>query len=915
VRPVRLEMAAFGPYAGTQVLDFRDLRDNTFFLITGPTGAGKTSVLDAMCFALYGDTTGHERKGAEMRSQFAHPDVPTRVQLDFSIGGELYRVERAPAQERPALNRPEQTVIHPTTATLWRRTGAASDAASGEVLASRPTDATKRVQELLGFSVEQFRQVVMLPQGRFRDLLSADSRTRQGILEQLFNAALYGEFEGFLKERKKRLKATLDGLASRTEELLASLGVTQAAELDARLAEAQAARARAGAAADAARGAADVATAALHEGREMSRLLGEADDSRRECNRALEALEAAQAAALLAAADLAGAQGQEGEREALAEELRRLDALAGRAGELEDARCALEAAERALGGRKEEVEAACARLAEAGRSVQSASAEAEAVRASAAGLSAAEAACRDAARVAEALERLRRVRAAAVLAEKEGIACSAAVESAAVSAAEARRDLAQLDDLWRMSRAAALAGALREGEPCPVCGSTAHPAPVAAAGEIPSDDLLAAARARLEMADGALRQQEKRYSAARASLADAAAAQREIECGLGVEVEHDPPAAAAEAARLEEELARLRAEAHGLQALEEGLQTARAAEAGLHSVVAEANARLGAAEEAGSRAASALAEKQAAVPEQYRDPGRLQAARAEAAQRREMLVRLLDSADTADRAAREALAAAQAVEQGARERAAVACAAVDGLEAPDLGALAAAAASAAATRDEAARTQGGHSKEAERLGLGRQRAAELLRESETVEEQYRVVGLLSDVASGANGRAVSFQRYVLAVFLEEVLASASRRLLEMTGSRFQLHAAGGAQDRRKAGGLDLEVFDEFTGEDRAVGTLSGGEGFLASLAMALGLAEVVQDFTGGIRLEAVFIDEGFGSLDPEALDAAIDTLLDLREHGRLVGIISHVPELRERIDCRLEVTSARNGSTAAFVVP
>jgi exonuclease SbcC len=156
---------------------------------------------------------------------------------------------------------------------------------------------------------------------------------------------------------------------------------------------------------------------------------------------------------------------------------------------------------------------------------------------------------------------------------------------------------------------------------------------------------------------------------------------------------------------------------------------------------------------------------------------------------------------------------------------------------------------------------------------------------------------------------------VLSVFLGEVLVAATTRLLDMTRGRYRLHAATASTDGRKVGGLDLEVFDEFTGYDRSVGTLSGGEGFLASLALALGLADVVQSFSGGIRLDAVFIDEGFGTLDPESLDAALDTLLELRDYGRLVGVISHVPELRERIDCRLEITPTPRGSTARLVVP
>jgi exonuclease SbcC len=184
---------------------------------------------------------------------------------------------------------------------------------------------------------------------------------------------------------------------------------------------------------------------------------------------------------------------------------------------------------------------------------------------------------------------------------------------------------------------------------------------------------------------------------------------------------------------------------------------------------------------------------------------------------------------------------------------------------------------------------------------------------EEAERRYRAVGRVAQVASGANEAGVSFVRFVLGALLDDVLAAATERLLRMSQGRFALVRAGDRRDRRRSGGLDLEVFDAHTGMARPAGTLSGGEGFLASLSLALGLADVVQSHTGGIRLDTMFVDEGFGTLDPEALDLAMRALEDLQAGGRLVGIISHVPELRERVAARLEVLAGRRGSTARFV--
>ena len=178
---------------------------------------------------------------------------------------------------------------------------------------------------------------------------------------------------------------------------------------------------------------------------------------------------------------------------------------------------------------------------------------------------------------------------------------------------------------------------------------------------------------------------------------------------------------------------------------------------------------------------------------------------------------------------------------------------------------------------------------------------------------YSVAGRLAEVVNGKNPLNITLQRFVLTAFLDDTLIAASARLVRMSCGRFRLERRRELTDLRRSSGLDLDVFDEFTGQSRNVNTLSGGESFLASLSLALGLADVVQSYSGGLRMEALFIDEGFGTLDPEALEEALKVLMDLRENGRLVGIISHVPELKERIDVRLEVTATRQGSEARFV--
>lgn len=184
-----------------------------------------------------------------------------------------------------------------------------------------------------------------------------------------------------------------------------------------------------------------------------------------------------------------------------------------------------------------------------------------------------------------------------------------------------------------------------------------------------------------------------------------------------------------------------------------------------------------------------------------------------------------------------------------------------------------------------------------------------------LEQQYAVVGTLSDVANGNNAHNLSLQRFVLSVLLDDVLISAGHRLETMSKGRYQLLRKEDVGDRRSKSGLDLEVEDAYSGKRRPVATLSGGESFMAALSLALGLSDVVQAYAGGIRLDALFIDEGFGSLDPDSLDLAINTLIDLQATGRMVGVISHVPELKERIDTRLDVLVDRAGSSTRLVRP
>ena len=918
MKPLYLSMDAFGPYAGTQTIDFRTLGEATFFLIHGPTGAGKTSILDAICVALYGETTGSERTAQQMRSQFADHDRATALTFDFAIAGEAYRVERRPKQERPAASGPMRMVAVLPTATLWRRTGLTYEDENGDVLATGTQAVTERIEGLLQFSVEQFRQVVMLPQGRFRELLSANSSDRQKVLEELFGAQLYGDFEGFLKDKKKSAAGQLTDLANRMNEVLRGHGAETREGLHYLIEKATVARDAAAEVAQTTRSKKDAAAKALDDGKHASTLIQAAEEARAACLAAEKALTQARADSDQASAALLEERGRDPERLALRTHISYLEGLTGKATVLAELNIKLALAKKDQDSSEEAVSSAALQLQSAttaletllGRRTVAERAEVESEAAGAA--------------LRLAQDRLGSLRNLLCIYtemnEADGTEATArgALDRAQRDRVAAMASFDAMEQEWRGGQAAVLATALVEGEPCPVCGSKDHPAPARPTVEVPNAEGLELLKRSVESLRATEATCLKVLSEAQAAVGALQARRVDSVRALGQEdavdvdalpgtihgLEEDAEAQSTRADRLAE-VATLPADQQTLEDAARRLVNEATEEKG------RGESSLKTTQETVRTLEGELKARMEDLPEEYRIPGALDAALVGARAGLLAVDQSLNLAQEADRFAAEALAKVQGLAAREAECAGDAEKLVQGVASPDLPALEHTS-TAAETAWEGALNEANSAKEhCGVLGESLLRVDELGAEHQALEKDYSVIALLSDTASGK----VTFQRWVLGVFLDEVLVAASRRLLEMSRGRYRLHAAAAPADGRRVGGLDIEVFDEFSGFDRPVGTLSGGEGFLASLALALGLAEVVQSFSGGIRLDTVFIDEGFGSLDPEALDAAIETLLGLREHGRLVGIISHVPELRERIDCRLEVRPTPRGSTVTLVAP
>ncbi|AKU10903.1 exonuclease SbcC [Azoarcus sp. CIB] len=1012
MKPCRLALQAFGPFAGREEIDFAALPSDALFLIHGPTGAGKTSLLDGICYALYGETSGSERSAKEMRSHHAPDSVLTEVEFEFELAGTRYRIRRSPEQERTALRGKKELVKTPAKAELHVR----DTAGTGDwtPLVSKTTEVTERIVALLGFEADQFRQVIMLPQGQFRKLLTADSRDREKILEALFSTETYKLLQERLNGSARQLEQQADAARARRTTLLEQAGAQSGDELAARVSESETRLADFAIQEKQSRSDDAAATAALAAGEALAAQF-------KEVELAKQALEKLTTSAALADAqrreleDATRAQNVIPAHAGFTEARRHQQQLAGQtataATGAESATAALSAAETALNtetARAAERDAAArehARLEGLRDTVQGLRlAQREHAAADAAARSALQALAalqkqhdslntqrralqqaielhgpqanrcdalqaqidQQTQRVA-ALTRLATAKATLATSQTEAGNRKRTFEAAQTARQRALEQKEALETRWREGQAAVLAHHLADGQPCPVCGGLEHPHPAASGETVPTETELRAAAAALHKAEGALDLARSAHHETANRVAADESTVTTLQSGLPADVS-DPAAAQQVLHTLERELDAAR------QAAAASIQAKAAIETCDRDIAAAAQAvelARGKSEEAGIQAATAasrVAERSAQVPADLREDDALgQAIRAAKALSDRLLEQLKTAQDAhrqahaADAAARatlatlrESLAAAErrsteahetlirtlsehgfAGEDGfllarrpadaitalrtalqahdealaaAKERVARAEGSTAGKTSPDLPALKAAQ---SATRERVESLVAVQNTLKEKIAHERRTLdtlADIRRELGDIEDRYRVMGHLAAIANGDNSRKLTFQRFVLAALLDDVLGQASLRLKAMSRGRYTLQRRMDVADARKASGLDLEVFDDYTGRARPANTLSGGEGFMASLSLALGLSDVVQSYAGGIQLDTLFIDEGFGSLDPESLDMAMKALIDLQQKGRMVGIISHVDELKRQIDTGIEISLGAAGS-------
>jgi exonuclease SbcC len=1019
MKPIKLTMSAFGPYAKTQTVDFSELGDRSFFLIHGPTGAGKTTILDAICFALYGQPSG-ERTSEQMRSQHTKTHLATEVIFDFELRAKQYRVCRRPKHEIPK-ERGEGTRTVTQKATLWNRTHCLTDDEEGQVIASKWRQVKEHIETLFGFKREEFLQVMMLPQDKFRELLTADSNKREEIFKALFQTHLYERIEEELKERAKALRNEIANLedqrqlilnqasAESEKDLLAQEAtVTRCLrEIKSKLENLRRAEVQAQAALDRGREAAnklaetadaeaslvriqsqrtmtDAKRALLARARQAAALIGvekvweqskqQAEDARQKRSNAEEEHAAALQAQKQTEAERLREEGREEERKTAQQNLDQLQALRVKVEEAADAKNQANIAQREYESAEQRYGKAKTAKAKLEAQMKQAQDSLQRVEKETGQLQAIRLEAKEIASACTQREKLDTSARNLDTALKKKAKLEDDFKRAEQEFNQAQHRAQEIEDAWFKEQAAHLASTLQEGTACPVCGSMHHPHPARATHRLYSEAELNDSRALVTQRESAYDRLKQQIESDRLTVASLQAQKSQLEENLGSYASALLKDLVAKRDALQSNLAYLEQQARQLTSLEQRVDS-------LRQDLVLAETELVAAESHHQQASSAHAVAQALVQERERDlPNELRDrdALCRARQKAENHVRLLaESLDKARQAANvanervaackskldewttSAAAAVQRAEQQGKEFAAEARAAgfkdgqdyrnakrnhaeirqlekeiaefdksvhaaeervgraraqSQGLMPPDLAALTAALTRAQTEEDDAIREEERRRQELENLTRWLSQLDELATALQNKQIRYAIVGKLAEVANGKNGYNLTFQRFVLAAKLDDVLREASKRLQIMSDGRYLLTIAEEPQKYRRASGLDLEVSDLWTDETRPVKTLSGGEGFYTSLALALGLADVVQAYSGGIRLDTIFIDEGFGALDSERLDRAIQTLENLKEGRRLVGIISHVDSLRERIPTRLEVSTSTHGSTARFVL-
>lgn len=909
MRPVYIRMSAFGPYAGIQELNMEELGAGGLYLITGDTGAGKTTIFDAITFALYGEASGDSREAGMLRSKYADPSVPTEVELTFIYGGKTYKVCRNPEYERPTkrgtgmtMQKAEAELIYP----------------DGRVV-TKPKDVTAAVTEIMGVNREQFCQIAMIAQGKFRDLIEKGTTERQKIFREIFRTAPYQQVQDILKGKYRALERECETLRESVKQYIQGILWNKDASEETPVEEVMELLTEQNKADQ------EIQAGLFEELQQKEQVLQkirselERDRERKKRQKLYQELQDRRKAQREQITELQQRyreeQGKEPERRRLADEISRLESLMPQYLHLEelkkneradqDEREKLSGKQRQYEAKQEELKGKIQEGREAGESLADAPEEYQKL-------------LFESEKHQKYMERLQNL--SKVILQYEKLQQNLLVKQQEYQTVRDRvqkkeseyrvKNQAFLDE-----QAGILAQTLVEDQPCPVCGSIHHPAPAEQNPGAPSKDELELLQQELEQC----------------RVREAEASRKAGELLGNVQSRAESIKREAEGLELTGTLEEMKHQLANLQKQGQTTEKQLQQEKGLASEKVKQkdmwNRLLPEQEKALEKVTeelqqtrerqAALESKQKAAGEEIQRltevlpyPGQKEAQEKhiELVQKQNVMKRQLEQAEKAVQTAEVEIAGTEGRLKELRQQLEEAVEAdTEALRQKQTEIETEKAACEERGKELHHRIQNNQSV----LKNLQNRSKELVEK----EKRYTMIRSLAVTALGniPGKEKIMLETYVQMTYFDRIIARANTRLMVMTGGQYEMKRRRGSSNLRSQSGLELDVIDHYNGSERSIRTLSGGESFQASLSLALGLADEIQASAGGIRLDTMFVDEGFGSLDSESLEQAVQALAGLAESKRLVGIISHVDELKNRIDRQIVVKKERSGGSSAEI--
>ena len=920
MRPITLTMSAFGPYAAKTVIELDKLGTNGLYLITGDTGAGKTTIFDAITYALYGEASGNTRDVNMFRSKYAEPSTPTEVELTFEYAQKIYTVKRNPEYDRPKA-RGEGYTTEKANAELHYPDGR---------VVTRLKEVNKAIVDIMGIDRSQFTQIAMIAQGDFLKLLLASTEDRKKIFQKIFRTQCYYQLQERLKQQTGDLAKDyektgssihqyINGIACHPDDVL-MLEVDKAKKGELKNTEAVQL----------------VEKLIKQDTAEQQKVLGQIG----KLDKQKEAI-----AAQLAVAEnrKTTEEKQEKAKENLALETQRQKTLeteknkaAAHQPEVQKAVEAIAKLEAQLPEYAEMQKKQTERtdlqkdLKEVAQKIKTEAETAEKLARSIADLRAEQASLQNAG-AAQAAQKAEKDR----LAEQQKDLDALKKEYAAYQKLEAQLKKAQADyaqksedsgqkraeyerknKLYLDAQAGILAETLTEGVPCPVCGALEHPHPAQKPENAPTKQELEICKAKAEEAEAATQEASSKAStcigqvdASRETLqargqkllgTDAIEEMERLCCEKQQQTAAALQKAEQQLKEIEKQLGRKAALDQLIPQKEDELEQCKNRRGSYETQQAGDGAKLQAAE----KRLKELAEK-LSYPSEAGANQALQQLR----EKKQAWEKAIQETQKAYDECEKNLAALKGTLEGYQKT-------LQGMEKVDVQAVLAAQTKA---DQQKAAWQAQKNEIGDRLAVNGPILENLrpqISKMEETEKRLQCVQALSDTANGrlSGKEKIMLETYIQMTFFDRIIRRANVRLMVMSGGQYELKRRVNAENNRSQAGLELDVIDHYNGSERSVKTLSGGESFKASLALALGLSDEIQSSAGGIRLDTMFVDEGFGSLDEESLEQAVNALVGLTQGNRLVGIISHVSELKNRIDKQIVVTKEKSGGSKAQIL-